>query len=403
MNPRERVLTALKHKEPDRIPIDLGGMDSTGITGIAYNKLKACLGIKGGKTQIFDPYQQVTKVEREVLKKIGGDVVSIIIEPKKWKRAQLPDGSPCEIPEKWNPIMLKDGSQVVLDKRGVARAKMPAGGYYFEPINPPFSNVKSIRDIERNLEYIERFDWPFYCDEDFSDLKKKAQYLYENTDYALTGNFCAHIYAGGQLLRGFELFMMDLVSNQKIACCIMENLTNVFLGRFDKYNKAVGKFVQIVNVNDDLGTQDGPQLSPDLYRRIIRPYQEKLYQYIKTNSDVYLLLHTDGSVYDFIPDFIEMGVDILNPVQFTAKNMDIRKLKSEFGHYLTFWGGGCDTQRVLPYGSPNEVKEEVRKRITELAPSGGFIFSQVHNILPDVPPQNIIAVYEAVRECSYKK
>jgi len=110
-----------------------------------------------------------------------------------------------------------------------------------------------------------------------------------------------------------------------------------------------------------------------------------------------------GSAYDFIPDFIEMGVDILNPVQLTAKNMDIRKLKSEFGHYLTFWGGGADTQRVLPYGSPNEVKEEVRKRITELAPSGGFIFSQVHNILPDVPPQNIIAVYEAVRECSYKK
>jgi len=401
MNHRERVLVALEHKEPDRIPIDLGGMDSTGIVGISYNNLKKYLGIKGGKTQIFDPYQQVVKVEEEVLKRIGADVLPVLFEPKKWKSSKLPDGSPCEIPEKWNPITQEDGSQVVLDEKGIARAKMPKDGYYFDPINPPLQKANSVKEIENNLKYIEIFDWPFYWDEDYQDLERKAKHLYENTDYALIGNFAAHIFAAGQLLRGFEQFMVDLISNQKIAQCIMENLVNTFIKRFDKYNQAIGKYIQIISVNDDLGMQDGPQISPALYRKMVKPYQRRLYQYIKRNSNLYLFLHTDGSVYEFIPDFIEMGIDILNPVQFTCKNMELKKLKREFGKDIVFWGGGCDTQNVLPFFTPKKVKEHVKKCISILAPGGGFVFTQIHNILADIPPENIMAMYEAVREWNY--
>jgi uroporphyrinogen decarboxylase len=398
VNHRERVLTALQHKEPDRIPVDLGGMDSTGIVGIAYNRLKKHLGIKGGKTQIFDPYQQVVKIEEEVLKKIGADVLPILFEPKKWKPAKLPDGSPCEIPEKWNPVKLEDGSQVVYDGEGIVRAKMPKDGYYFEPVNPPLQEANSVKEIENNLKYIETFDWPSYWDEDYSDLERKAKYLYENSKYALMGNLAPHIFAAGQILRGFEQFMIDLIANQKIARCIMENLTSTFIRRFDKYNQAIGRYIQIVNVNDDLGMQDGPQISPVLYRKMVKPYQKRLYQHIKRSSNLYLFLHTDGSVYEFVPDFIEMGVDILNPVQFTARDMELEKLKKEFGSDISFWGGGCDTQKNLPYASPEEVKKHVKECISILAPGGGFIFNQIHNILADVPPENIMAMYETIEK-----
>jgi len=166
----------------------------------------------------------------------------------------------------------------------------------------------------------------------------------------------------------------------------------------ENYAKAVGPYVQIINVNDDLGTQTGPMLSPRLYRQRVKPYQQKLYEYVKSHFDGHLFLHSDGSVYSLIPDLIEIGADILNPVQFSAANMDARKLKVEFGKDLTFWGGGCDTQAVLPYGTPQQVRDEVRRHIEELAPGGGFVFNKVHNIQADVPPENVIAMYAAVAE-----
>ncbi len=400
MNSRERILTSLQHKEPDKIALDLGGMDSTGITGIAYNKFKKYLGIEKGKTQIYDPYQQVVKVERDILEIIEADVLPILIEPKKWKPSKLPDGSPCEIPEKWNPVTLKDGSQVILDEMGIIRAKMPKGGYYFESVNFPLQKINSIKEIEDNFQYIESFDYPSYWDEDYKSLQKRTEYLYENTDYALFGNFGVHIFAAGQLLRGFEQFMIDLVSNQKIAQCIMENLVNTFIKRFDKYNQHVGKYIQIINVNDDLGMEDRTIISPELYRKMVKPYQKMLYRHIKDNCNAYLFLHTDGSVYELIQDFIEIGVDILNPVQFTCKNMDLKKLKKEFGRDITFWGGGCDTQKILPFGTPEEIKQHVEKCISILAPGGGFVFNQIHNIQPDVPPENIMTMYKTVSKWS---
>ena len=280
MNRRERVLTSLSHKEADKVPVDLGGMDSTGIHAIAYNRLKKHLNIGSGsgsdRTQVFDPYQQVCKVGKEVLEKINADVMPVIIEPKNWKKSKLPNGEPCEVPEKWNVCDMEDERKIAVDMDGNEIAVMPQGGYYFEPINPPYATAESIVDIEKNLNPIKNFDWPVFADETYEDLARKAKDLYENTDYALMGNFCAHIFAGGQLLRGYQQFMEDLIINPDIAECIMDNLSNSFIERFKEYNKAVGKYVQIINVNDDLGTQEALQVSPKLYREKIKPYQKKL-------------------------------------------------------------------------------------------------------------------------------
>lgn len=185
--------------------------------------------------------------------------------------------------------------------------------------------------------------------------------------------------------------------NKNLAECIMDNLSNTYIERFNRYFPAIGRHVDIINVNDDLGMQDSTMVSPGIYREMVKPYQAKIYRHIKKLSGKYLFLHSDGSIYDIIPDLIEIGVDILNPVQFSCRNMELPRLKKEFGKDLTFWGGGCDTQKVLPFATPEEVKKHVRECVSILKPGGGFVFNQLHNIQSDVPPENIMAMYEAVR------
>jgi len=393
MNSRERIITALRHEEPDRVPIDLGGMFSTGIMGIAYNKLKAYLGIKGGKTRIYDLGQQLAEPEIDVLKIIGGDVLPVLIEyPKRWKKSVLPDGSSCEVPYDFNPETLPDGSKVLRNNEGRIIAKMPKDGYYYDGVYHPLENAEKTEDLE---------EYEFYRpinEETIHDLHERAKSLYENTDYALMLNGAGSIYESAQGLLGWQNFMVKLIRNPDFIAALLDKILEANIKRLEKILPAVNGYVQVVQVGDDLGMQNGPQISPRLYREIIKPRHRKLYQYIKENIDAYLFIHTCGSVYDFIPDFIEMGIDILNPVQVSAKNMDTKKLKEEFGDKITFWGGGCDTQRVLPFGTPRDVEKEVKRRIEDLAPGGGFVFTQVHNIQAGVPPENMMAMYKTVRK-----
>jgi uroporphyrinogen decarboxylase len=191
---------------------------------------------------------------------------------------------------------------------------------------------------------------------------------------------------------------MDLLADRKLAEALMDRLTEAHIRRFRRYADTIGKYVQVIHVEDDLGMEDRPLLSPALYREAVRPYHARLYSYIKSHCDAYLMLHTDGAVRPLIPDFIEMGVDILNPVQVSAAGMDPQQLKREFGDDIVFWGGGCDTQAVLPFGTPEDVREEVKRRIDHLAPGGGFVFTQIHNVQPHVPPENVVAMFEAARE-----
>jgi len=393
MTSRERVIIALEHKEGDRVPVDLGAMLSTGIMGIAYNKLKDYLGIRNGRTRMYDLDQQLAEPEIEILEQIGADVLPLFIsESKKWKPGELPDGSPCEVPESFNPEVLPDGSKVLRDDAGNITAKMPKDGYYFDGVYHPLESINTIEELEK---------YNFYSpinEDTLNNLHKRAKNLYENTNYALMLNGAGGIYEWAQGLRGWGQFMMDLAGNPEFAGALLDKLVEANIQRLEQVLPAVEGYVQIVQTGDDLGIQSGPQLSPKLYKKVVKPRHKRLYQYLREHTDAYIFIHTCGSVYEFIPDFIEMGIDILNPVQVSAKDMDTKKLKDEFGKDITFWGGGCDTQKVLPFGTPSEVKEEVKKRINDLAPDGGFVFTQVHNIQAGIPPENIMAMYEAVKD-----
>lgn len=399
MNRRERVLCALNHQEPDRVPVDLGGTNVTGISAIAYKNFKSYLGLNGREIRVFDTYQQLADVEEEILRTVRSDVRSVMIQAEEFKPGKLTDGSPCEIPVKWNPQYRDDGAQIILNRRGDIIAIRPPETEFFQQIYEPLRECESVDDLDRHTEDIINWDMPEHSDMTFEDMGEVAREIREQTDYLLVGgNFCAHILAASQFLRGWDVFLLDLLERPAFAESLMDRMANAHCERFDRYWNCLGQYLDVVAVHDDLGTQIAPMLSPELYRKMIKPYHKKVYSYIKKKSGAFVFLHSDGSIYQLIPDLIEAGVDILNPVQYTTVDMDTKKLKKEFGDILVFWGGGCDTQTILPRGTREEVRDEVKRRIDDLAPGGGFVFSQVHNILSEVPPENIMAMYEAVWE-----
>jgi len=400
LNSRERVISALEHKEPDRVPVDLGGMRSTGIMGIAYNKLKSYLGIKRGRTRIYDWIQQLAEPETEILEIVGADVlpVSVLISrPKRWRKSTLPDGSPCEFPESFLPEVLPDGSKIIRNDEGKIIAKMPKDGYYFDSVYHPLEKVTTIEELEESIHSTLWSSSPI-DEETVRILHDRAKYLYENTDYALMLNDAGGVYEWAQDLMGWSNFLINIMKNPELIAALLDKLVEANIKRLERILPAVNGYVQLIQIGDDLGMQGRPQISPRLYREIVKPRHKKLYRYIKENVNAYLFLHTCGSVYEFIKDFIEMGVDAINPVQVSAKNMESERLKEEFGDKITFWGGGCDTQKVLPFGTTKDVEEEVKKRIRDFAPNGGFVFSQVHNIQVGTPPENIMAMYNAVKK-----
>ena len=395
MTPRERIVISLRHEEPDMIPLDIGGTESSGLTGIAYNRLRAHLGLPQGRTQLFDVYQQVAKLEDDVRELLQPDTVPLLFEPVAWKPFELPDGSSCHIPQKWTPEKDGRGGWIVKDRRGGTIARMPVGGYYFEPAQAPLAHIETPNELDEFEEHIASFDLPAFLDEPLDILKNRAKRLYENTNLAIVANLQLHLLAAGQQLRGYEQFMMDLVINQDLVHRLMDKLTDAYVKRCESYLSQVGDYIQVVLVNDDLGTQAGPMMSIDTYREMIWPYQKRLFGFIKNKAEVSILFHSCGSVYRFIPWLMEADVDALNPVQVSAAEMDTKRLKREFGQNLTFWGGGCDTQQILREGTKQQIEDEVRKRIDDLAMGGGFVFTQVHNIQPDVPPENMMFMWEA--------
>ena len=397
MTHRARVLCAMGHREPDRVPIDLGGTESSGLTAPAYNALKRYLGMpEGGR--VFEPYQHVVLVEDEIKDRFGVAAYPVIFEPRRWRAARLPDGSPCEVPEGWETTQRLDGTEEALGPSGGVIARRASAGFHFDPVNPPLSDADSISDISLNRDIIRAFDHPFFTDESVEQFAARARAMREQSDRAAIFNFQAHLLAAGHLLRGFENFMSDLMLEPTLADALLSELVESYCERVDRLFPALDGLVDVILVNDDLGTQAGPMLSPDLYRKRIKPHQQRLFSHLKTVSGLPLLFHSCGSVRWAIPGLIEVGVDALNPVQVSAAEMDSAALKRDFGGDITFWGGGCDTQHVLNRGTPAEVREEVKRRIGDFAPGGGFVFTQVHNIQPEVAPENMVAMLEAAAE-----
>jgi uroporphyrinogen decarboxylase len=373
------------------VPIDLGGMRSTGITALAYRRLKEHLGITEGDIYVYDTGQQLAVVEPSILDLFGLDAVPLDLDQLLgWQPYTLPDGHPSCIVAGFTTETAPDGSVYQLKDGRRVRCR-PSSGLYFDRIYYPLAEATTPADLDP-------FPLRSYSDDELVLLRDQTRYLYENTDYAIMGNFGGSILEAGQDLRGWEQFMMDLAQGGPFLEAFLEKLTEVHLADLARYLNAVGLYIQIIVMVDDLGTQHGLQISPQTYRRWIKPCHTRIYGYVRQYyPEVYVFLHSCGSIYPLIPDLIEAGVQILNPVQISAAGMDPVRLKREFGADLTFWGGGCDTQHTLPHSTPEEVAAEVKRLLGIFAPGGGYVFNQVHNIQADVPPENVMAMLETAR------
>jgi uroporphyrinogen decarboxylase len=398
MNSRERVLAALRHEQPDRVPIDFGGMASTGIHAVAYSRLKQHLGF-GGTTRVFDITQHLAVVEEPVRQRFGVDVVALPrievlpgVRNVRWRPWTLPDGSLAEISADFRPVRADDGGWEIRGPDGVVLYLMPSAGLYFDVVEAPLAHA--------NPDGLRSIQLPRISDEELQLLREQARALYEETDYAIVGAFGGNLLEMGQSLRGWMQFMIDLASDPDWLEDFLERVTEMWMDNLARYLNAVGEYIQVIQFGDDLGGQDRPLISPAMYRRLVKPRHRRMYEYVHAHSDCAVFLHSCGSVYDMIPDLIETGVDVLNPVQTSAAKMDPARLKREFGERLVFWGGGCHTQYVLPGGTPAEVAADVRERLRVFAPGGGYVFAAIHNILPDVPPENVVAMFDAVRTWS---
>jgi uroporphyrinogen decarboxylase len=399
MTSRERVLKAIRHEEPDRLPIDLGGMASTGIMAIAYARLKQHLGIAEGEIRLFDVPQQLAEVEPDILSRFGVDVISLgnslgQLPVEYWKPWRLPDGTICQIPASVDIYPDPENGGWLIREYGIPMQRMSPNSIYFSEVFHPLAELTSSEE----LKLVPR---PVMSDDDLKFLEIRAKALYENTDFAIIANFGGNIVETGNSLRGFSRFMMDLAQGETFVEDLIGGIVETQFANLSLYLEAVGKYVQIIQFGDDLGMQDRPLMSRNMYQKYFMPGHQKLFQHVHQHSNCSVFLHSCGSISPLIPDLITAGIDILNPVQTSAKNMDPQQLKSQYGDKLTFWGGGCDTQHVLSIATPDEVAHHVSERINIFAPGGGFVFNPIHNIQADVPPENIVSMFDTALEFHY--
>ncbi len=398
MNSRERILAAIKREPDDRVPIDFGAMRSTGIMAIAYNKLKKYLGLEHlPQTKVYDVMQQLAEPDLKVVDYLGGDVVQVHrLAPafrakiNRWREDTLPNGSECLVPESFRPVTLPNGDKVIVqDGREIARK--PASGLYYEMTYFPLRDARSSSDIDK-------MEWPLITPEETTFLIEQAERLRTQTDKAILGEFGGNVLESGEFHFGWDEFLMRLVTDRKLVEYYLDRLVEWHLENLELYLRAIGDKIDIIQMGDDLGTQQGLQMHPEMYRQVIKPRHRKIYQYVHDHTDAKVFLHSCGSIVEVIPDLIEIGVEILNPVQTTAAGMDPATLKKRFGKDITFWGGGCDTQHVLPFGSVEEVRRDVTERLKIFTEGSGYVFTQIHNVLADVEPEKVVAMYLTAKE-----
>jgi uroporphyrinogen decarboxylase len=378
MKPRDRVVQALNHREPDRVPIDLGATIVSSICRQPYLELKRHLGQPVEQIHMLDYVQQLPYVDDALLERFDVD----------FRMVQLPAATSAVVD------IFQEGDYLALMDRWGSKLHMPkTAGYYFDWVEFPIK--------QPTMTELDNYRWPLPDPPEVNALLgRQARQLYEDTDYALVGSAVigGGIFEQPARVMGLQEFFMALVSQPAFADTLMGTITDIYIDSCDAYLDQVGPYIQVFTYWDDVAGQDGWLIRPELYRRLIKPKQRRLVDAIKRKTNAKLFYHSCGATRDLIPDLIDIGFDILNPVQVSAKGMDTKALKAEFGGDIVFWGGGVDTQRVLPFGTPGEVAEEVKRRIDDLAPGGGFVFAAVHNIQPLVPPENIVAAFDTALE-----
>jgi len=410
MNSRERILAAIEHRQPDKVPVDLGATPSSGISAIAYGNLKKHLGLTQGGTLVYDVVQQLAQPEDAVLDRFKIDVVDIgrafNTEAAAWQPTTLMDGQSALYPAWFHPERQADGSFIARMPDGLDIAHMPARGTFYDQTYFPYLEdfPADYRNLDKEMGKVlwaalVHSPWDHARDPGFWEtLRAKTLELRRTSDRALMIVVGCNLFEWGTFLRRMDNFLMDLAAEPEQVERLLDALMERHLATLEKVCRTVGDIADIVRFGDDLGTSAGPFMSPNMYRQLFKPRHTMLCDYVHKHSKMKTFLHSCGSIRALLPDLIEAGYDIINPVQTTCLGMEADGLKKDFGKDICFWGGGCDTRTVLPTGSPQEVKDHVKRRLEILMPGGGFVFNTVHNILPDVPPQNIVAMFEAVHE-----
>jgi len=408
---------ALNFQEPDRIPLDLGGSLVTGMHVSTVYWLRQALGLDspGTPVRVIEPYQMLGEIKPDLIEALGVDVVSLEgtktlfgFKNEGWKPWITFDGTPVLVPEGFNTEPEPNGGILMYpegDKSAPPSGRMPSGGWYFDSIirQPPIDDDNL--DVEHNLE-----EFGPISDEELEHLRREAERLYTETDKAILANFGGTAFGDIALvpapwlkhpkgIRDVEEWYISTVTRRDYIYEVFEQQCEIALVNLERIYQAVGDRVTAVFVTGtDFGMQTGPFISPKTYRQLYQPFHKRVNDWVHGHTFWKTFIHSCGSVMVLIEDFIEAGFDILNPVQCSAADMDPSELKRKFGRRITFWGGGVDTQRTLPFGTPQKVCSEVRERIRIFGPGGGFVFNTIHNVQPQTPVENLLAMFETVRQ-----
>jgi uroporphyrinogen decarboxylase len=381
MTSRERLLTALNHRVPDRIPIDLGG-NQTGIHKFAYADLISHLGIRD-EISIMDAVQQLAKPCEALLERFHVDTRYIAAGAAEGFRGEI-------VRQTRNGRLWHD----LTDEFGVVWSMPDDHPYYMDITHHPLANG-TLADIA---------NYPYPKGDDparFAAIRREALEIKNNTPYAIVSGISGVVYETCWYLRGLERWFMDTVEQPEICEALLDNVLKFWLDWFRLFLDEVGDLVDVIMVGDDLAGQTGPLFRPDFYRRVVKPRQKQLVQYIHSRTRAKVWYHTCGACTVYIPDLIDNGIQILNPVQISAQGMGPRTLKEKFGKEMVFWGGSIDSQKVLPRGTPAEIRRQVGENLHALMPDGGYVFNNVHNIQAGVPAENIVALYDAAYEFGF--
>jgi uroporphyrinogen decarboxylase len=376
----------------------------------AYKRLREALGLPPSELYVYDFIQQLAVIEDDVLDIIGVDVVDVgqgfYRQADYWQDWSLPDGTPCKIPA-FIQVEKEGDDWLVRGDEGQVICIQKKGTLFFEQTYFPLleSDDESFEDLEYHISQVM---WarigsppaPAGLDPEGLRIREEtARALRERTDRAIYGAFGGNIVENGEFLFRIDNFLFLLAANPDRIHRFLDRMTELHLANLEKYLSAAGPYIDIIGFGDDMGMQTGPLFSPEMYREFFKPRHKILWNRAKElRPGIRVCLHCCGGVYPLLGDMIEAGLDAINPVQFTCTDMEVDRLKREFGKDLVFWGGGCDTQSVLRSATPQQVSDHVKKQVEILAPGGGFVFQQVHNILADVPARNIVAMFETLKQ-----
>jgi Uroporphyrinogen decarboxylase (URO-D) len=417
MNSRERVDAALHHRQPDRVPLDLGGSPVTGMAASSVYLLRQALGLDapGTPVKVIEPFQMLGEIRLDLVEALGVDVVPLAkpttmfgFRKEGWKPWTLPDSTPVLVPAGFNTEPTSEGDLLLYpegDRSVAPSGRMPAGGFYFDAIirQPPIDEEKL--DYEDNTE-----EFGPISTQDLAYLGREAERLHTQTDKAILANFGDTSFGDIALvpamwlrnpkgIRDVAEWYMSTVTRKDYVYKVFERQCQVGLENLARIHEVVGNRVTVAFVTGtDFGQQTGTFIAPKTYRNLYQPFHREINAWIHRNTTWKTMIHSCGSVVALIPDFIDAGFDILNPVQTSAAGMDASALKERFGDRIAFWGAGIDTQRSLPFGTPQEVRAEVQERMRIFAPDGGFVFNTIHNVQARVPLENLLALYQAVRD-----